>query len=118
MSTSILCVGTELLLGQIDDTNSGFIARELLDNGIDSFEQRTIGDNFDRIKNTIISMLDNCDSIIIAGGLGPTHDDITRDVVASVMNVDLEINKDAEENMRQIFEQAMVPVGAEMIANT
>lgn len=130
LATSILCVGTELLLGQIEDTNSGFIARELLDSGIDSFEQRKVGDNFDRIKSTMLSMLESADSIIVTGGLGPTHDDITREVTADLMNVDLVLDEDAENNMREIFSrrnkdmpeinlrQAMVPVGAKIIPNS
>lgn len=129
MSTSILCVGTELLLGQIQDTNSTFIAQELCDSGIDSFEQRKIGDNFERIKSTMLSMLQSADSIIVTGGLGPTHDDITREVTASLMDVELVLDVDAEINMRDIFakrdrempqinlRQAMVPVGASVIAN-
>lgn len=129
MSTSILCVGTELLLGQIDDTNSGYLGRVLADKGIESFEQRKIGDNFSRIKSTVISMLENSDSIIIAGGLGPTHDDITREVVSDVMGAEMVLDIDAEKNMRDIFSrrkrempqvnlrQAMVPVGAQIIPN-
>lgn len=122
-------MGTELLLGQIEDTNSGYIARELVDNGIDSFEQRKIGDNFDRIKATILSMLETCDSVIVTGGLGPTHDDITREVVSEIMGSELVLDKSVEQNMRDIFakrnrampennlRQAMVSVGATAIEN-
>lgn len=129
MATSILCVGTELLLGQIHDTNSGYIAQELVASGIDSFEQRKVGDNFERIKNTLISMLEISDSVIVTGGLGPTHDDITREVTAQVMGVELVLDETVEKNMRDIFSrrgrdmpeinlrQAMVPVGATVIPN-
>lgn len=103
MVTNVLCVGTELLLGQIEDTNSGNIGRMLANCGIDSYEQRKVGDNFGRIKLAMISMLENCDSIIIAGGLGPTHDDITREVAGDLMGVELVLNTEAEENMRKIF---------------
>ena len=129
MVTNVLCVGTELLLGQIEDTNSGNIGRMLANCGIDSYEQRKVGDNFGRIKLAMISMLENCDSIIIAGGLGPTHDDITREVAGDLMGVELVLNTEAEENMRKIFanrkrempiinlRQAMVPQGATIIPN-
>ena len=129
MATSVLCVGTELLLGQIEDTNSGYIGRVLADHGITSLEQRKVGDNFERLKNTIVSMLQIADSIIICGGLGPTHDDITREVVAEIMGVESKIDDEVEKNMRDIFSrrdlempiinlrQAMVPEGAMPIAN-
>ena len=127
MATSVLCVGTELLLGQIEDTNSGYVGRVLADHGITSLEQRKVGDNFERLKNTIISMLQIADSIIICGGLGPTHDDITREVVAEIMGVESKIDDEVEKNMRDIFSrrdlempiinlrQAMVPDGAMQI---
>jgi len=130
LATSILCVGTELLLGQIHDTNSGYIAQELVASGIDSFEQRKVGDNFERIRDTLLSMLEVSDSVIVTGGLGPTHDDITREVTANVMGVELVLDENAEKNMRDIFtrrgrempeinlRQAMVPVGATVIPNS
>lgn len=129
MKCNILCVGTELLLGQIVDTNSQFIAEKLFDAGIESYEQRTIGDNEDRIKKSITELLANADALIITGGLGPTHDDITREVTASVMGVDLILDDAIKNHMQSFFvkrnrempssniRQAMVPQGATVINN-
>lgn len=129
MICNILCVGTELLLGQVDDTNSGFIARSLVDAGIESYEHRRVGDNAERIEKAVRELLENCDSLIVTGGLGPTHDDITRDVVAKVMGTELELDQDIATDMKKFFarrsqkmaennlRQAMVPKGATPIIN-
>lgn len=129
MICNILCVGTELLLGQIDDTNSSYIARRLSDAGILSYEHRRIGDNHRRLFSEINSMLDDADVLIITGGLGPTHDDITREVMAEVMGVELNQDDEIVEKMKQHFasrnrdmssnnlRQAMVPDGARVLSN-
>jgi nicotinamide-nucleotide amidase len=126
---NILCVGTELLLGQIVDTNSSFIAEQLADAGIESYEQRTVGDNPQRIAHVLTSMLGSADAVIVTGGLGPTHDDITREVVAEMMGVELHVDENVMTHMKSIFErrnkdmpesnmrQAMVPEGATVIMN-
>jgi nicotinamide-nucleotide amidase len=129
MNCSILCVGTELLLGQIHDTNSAYIGEKLAEAGIASFEHRRVGDNEERIIKAVTEMLQSADALIVTGGLGPTHDDITREVLAIVMGVDLEIDLDVVEAMKQRFasrnremsennlRQAMVPVGATLMRN-
>ncbi len=126
---NLLLVGTELLVGQIDDTNSSWIGRVLLDSGIKSYEHRRVGDNEQRITKAINELLENADCLIVTGGLGPTHDDITREVTAKIMGVDLIHDQDIENDMRAKFakrniempknnlRQAMVPQGAIKIPN-
>ena len=90
MKVDVLAVGTELLLGQIVDTNSSWIGEQLAGAGIDTYEHRKIGDNLDRVVRCIESMLETADAVIICGGLGPTPDDLTREAIAQVMGVPLE----------------------------
>jgi nicotinamide-nucleotide amidase len=126
----VLAVGTELLLGQIVDTNSAWIGAELAANGIDSLVQVKVGDNVGRIETQLRRMLDDADAVVTCGGLGPTHDDLTREAIAAVMGVELAIDGDVAETIRRLFaargrtmsdnnlRQAMVPVGASVIAQT
>lgn len=126
----VLAVGTELLLGQIVDTNSAWIGGELAANGIDSLVQVKVGDNVDRIVVQLERLLERADAVVLCGGLGPTHDDLTRDAIAAVMGVDLTLDAEVAEVIRRMFEargrtmadnnlrQAMVPVGAAVIGQT
>lgn len=124
MKTEIVAVGTELLLGQIVDTNSSWMGEQLALAGIDSHYQTKVGDNWDRIEDAFRLALDRSDAVIVCGGLGPTQDDITREVLASVMGVELLLDERIAERIRAMFasrsrpmpennlRQAMVPVGA------
>ena len=128
MRTEVVAVGTELLLGQITDTNSSWIGEHLALAGIDTFFQTKVGDNIDRIVSTIELALSRSDAVICCGGLGPTQDDLTRDAIAKVMGVHLEPDEDMEERIIAMFagrtrrmpmnnlRQAQKPVGAEFIA--
>ena len=127
MKTEIVAVGTELLLGQIVDTNSSWMGEQLALAGIDSHFQTKVGDNWDRIEDAFRLALDRSDAVIVCGGLGPTQDDITREVLASVMGVELLLDERIAERIRAMFasrsrpmpennlRQAMVPVGASPI---
>ncbi|MEO5840252.1 MAG: competence/damage-inducible protein A [Acidimicrobiales bacterium] len=127
MRCEVVAVGTELLLGQIVDTNSSWIGEQLALVGIDSHFQVKVGDNWERIKSTLEAALDRSDAVIVCGGLGPTQDDITRDVIADLMGVPLERNEALVEKIRNIFggrgrpmpennlRQADVPRGAAII---
>jgi nicotinamide-nucleotide amidase len=127
MRCSVVAVGTELLLGQIVDTNSSWLGEQLAAAGIDSLFQVKVGDNLARIVATLRSTLEQADAIIICGGLGPTHDDITREAIAEIMGVDLEMNDEVALVIEQLFtsrgrrmpqnnlRQAMVPKGAKII---
>ena len=94
MRCEVVAVGTELLLGQIVDTNSSWIGEQLALVGIDSHFQTKVGDNGDRIASALRIALDRSDAVIVCGGLGPTQDDITRDVIAEVMGVELRTDPD------------------------
>lgn len=129
MICGVLCVGTELLLGQITDTNSVYIGELLADSGISSFEHRRVGDNPDRIAKAVTGILETADALIVTGGLGPTPDDITREVLADIMGVDLVLDGDVLESIKESFSsrnkemsdnnvrQAMVPIGATLMQN-
>ena len=126
MNCEVVAVGTELLLGQIVDTNSSWIGERLAEAGIDSFHQTKVGDNFGRMFAVISQAVERSDAVIVCGGLGPTHDDITREVLAAVMGAELVINEAAADRIRSIFtdrgrempennlRQALVPAGAEV----
>lgn len=128
MNCEVVAVGTELLLGQIVDTNSSWIGEQLALAGIDCFLQTKVGDNWDRIATALRVALDRSDAVIVCGGLGPTQDDITRDVIAEVMGVALEEDEEVVERLLEMFgsrgrsmprnnlRQALVPVGATRIA--
>src|SRR6185437_13431804 len=79
MRCEVLAIGTELLLGQIVDSNSAWIGEQLAASGIDSYEHRVIGDNQTRIVDALRDLLSRSDAVLICGGLGPTQDDLTRD---------------------------------------
>jgi nicotinamide-nucleotide amidase len=124
MRCEIVAVGTELLLGQIVDTNSSWIGEQLALAGIDSHFQTKVGDNADRIASALRIALERSDAVIVCGGLGPTHDDITRDVIADVMGVELKADAEIAARIRAMFgargrampdnnlRQAQVPEGA------
>ena len=130
MRCSVLAVGTELLLGQIVDTNSSWIGERLAANGIGSLMQVKVGDNRGRIVAALRYLLEEADAVIVCGGLGPTHDDITREAIAEVMGAELQHDESVAEFIRQLFSgrgramaainmrQAMVPVGATVIPQT
>jgi nicotinamide-nucleotide amidase len=82
-TAEILCVGTELLLGDIVNTNAAYLARQLADLGIGVYHQSVVGDHPERLKDAIDLALSRADLVITSGGLGPTYDDITREVVAA-----------------------------------
>ena len=85
MKAEIIAVGTELLLGQIVDTNSAHMAQQLTTIGLDLHFKSTVGDNLERIKSTLRIALGRSDFIITTGGIGPTIDDLTREAVAEVL---------------------------------
>ena len=90
MRCDVLAIGTELLLGQIVDTNSSWIGEQLAAAGIDTCEHRKVGDNLDRMVQCLRELLDRADAVIVCGGIGPTPDDVTREAIAEVMGVGLE----------------------------
>ncbi len=93
MKTEILCVGTELLVGDIVNTNAQYISEKLTNIGIDLYYQTTVGDNFQRMKECLKIAFNRVDLVITTGGLGPTMDDITKEVVADFFGEELEVDK-------------------------
>jgi len=130
MRIEIVAVGTELLLGQIADTNSAWLGEHLAAAGIGSHFHQAVGDNHQRMVLAFRTALARSDGIIVCGGLGPTHDDITRDAIAEVMNVPLERDEKLVERISSMFtsrgremppsnlRQADVPKGATVIPQT
>jgi nicotinamide-nucleotide amidase len=129
MRCEIVAVGTELLLGQIVDTNSAWLGEQLALAGIDVTHEQTVGDNLDRIVDALQLALGRADAVIVCGGLGPTQDDITRDAIAKVMGVVLVPDDDVADRILERFaargrrmpannmRQALVPEGAVAIAD-
>jgi nicotinamide-nucleotide amidase len=130
MRIEIVAVGTELLLGQIADTNSAWLGEHLAAAGIASHFHQAVGDNHDRMVLAFRTALARSDGIIVCGGLGPTQDDITREAIAEVMNVRLHRDEQVVERIRAMFNarqremspsnlrQADVPDGADIIPQT
>lgn len=127
MNCEVVAVGTELLLGQVVDTNSAWIGEQLAAAGIDSFHQTKVGDNHGRLVGALELALDRSDAVIVCGGLGPTPDDITREALAAVMGAELVRDEAVAGRIRSRFalrgremaannlRQADVPAGASVI---
>jgi nicotinamide-nucleotide amidase len=125
----ILAIGTELLLGQIVDTNSAWIGEQLAAAGLDTYEHRKVGDNQARMVGAMRDLLRGADALIVCGGLGPTQDDVTREAIAELMGVPLERREELVEHIAALFgvrgrdmpannlRQADVPVGGDAIPN-
>jgi nicotinamide-nucleotide amidase len=125
----IITIGTELLLGQILDTNTTYLAQELGRIGISVRFRTAVGDLPHEMEQVIEDAVQRCEMVITTGGLGPTKDDLTREAVAKIAGVDLEFRKDLMAQIEQVFKrygynmpesnrrQAFVPVGSQAIPN-
>jgi competence/damage-inducible protein CinA-like protein len=128
-SAEIITIGTELLLGEIVDTNARYIARKLRDSGIDLYRKTTVGDNAQRIAQAIHQAMERCEIILTTGGLGPTIDDATREAVAIALETEIEFHPELWEQIQARFRrfnreptannrrQAYIPKGALAIEN-
>ena len=103
MIAEIICVGTELLLGDIVNTNAQFIAQQLSALGISVYNQQVVGDNPDRLRQAAMLAKERSDIVIYTGGLGPTDDDLTKQTVASVYNDTLVFNQQICDDIRDYF---------------
>ena len=129
MQAEIITIGTELLLGEIVDTNSAWIAQQLAYVGLDVYRTVTVGDNLDRIGNAVRDGLANADLVITTGGLGPTVDDMTREGIARATGRAIVLDEGLLEEIAAFFagrgrvmtdsnrKQATIPAGAEVIRN-
>jgi len=129
MNAEIIAIGSELLLGQIIDTNSASIAKSLAENGIELIHTTTVGDDLQRMKETIDAAIHRSEIVITTGGIGPTEDDLTREVVAQVTQHPLTFQPHLMEQIEALFKkrgfqmvesnrkQAYIPEGAIPIEN-
>ncbi len=129
MNAEILCVGTELLLGDIVNTNAAYIAKELAALGINLYHQSVVGDNPQRLKEAVNLALSRCDLLVMTGGLGPTYDDLTKETVANYFGLPMQMHEPSLERIRFFFQklgremtpnnekQAMMPKGAHVLTN-
>lgn len=129
MTCELVCVGTELLLGNILNTNAKYLSEKCAEFGLSLFYQTVIGDNPERLRETALQAINRSDVIIFTGGLGPTSDDITKEIVCAALELELIEDKTARENLVQRvsslncqltknnYKQAMVPVGATVLYN-
>lgn len=129
MTGEILCVGTELLLGDIINTNAAFLARELAALGIGVYHQTVVGDNGGRLREAVELALSRSDLLVMTGGLGPTYDDITKETANKALGKKLVWNQQAYDRMEAYFartgrvmsennrKQAMMPEGAVVFQN-
>ena len=130
MVVELISVGTELLLGNIVNTNAQFLARECAGLGLSMYNQIVVGDNEERLSEAVRTALRRSDIVILTGGLGPTEDDLTKEVCAKVMGYPLEEDAHTRARIQEYFKngifkeipennwkQAMVPMGALVLDN-
>jgi nicotinamide-nucleotide amidase len=104
MKAEILSIGTEILLGEIVDTNAAWIARKLPAIGIDLYYKHVVGDNLDRLQEAVERALARSDVLICSGGLGPTEDDLTREAIAAAFGETPAVDPELEATLRRFFE--------------
>ncbi len=129
VNVELVSIGSELLLGQIVDTNSAWISQRLAENGVNVYYKSCVGDNMNRMTEVLNIALDRADVIITGGGIGPTQDDLTREAVAEVFGVEVVTDPDSLVELRERFQnrgfiltknnerQAQIPAGATVIRN-
>ncbi|MEX0600240.1 MAG: competence/damage-inducible protein A [Rhodothermales bacterium] len=129
MRAVLLTIGDELLIGQVVDSNAAWLGEQLSLSGIDVTRTVTVGDDLVELERELARALDESDLVVTTGGLGPTHDDVTREAIAEVYGVDLEFHPGTFDRIRRRFEsrgrrmpdsnraQAMVPAGFAVLPN-
>ena len=130
MKIGFLTIGTEILLGDTVNTNLTNLGKRLNDNGFKLEKELTIPDHKEEIDQALKFLLQDCDVVITSGGLGPTEDDITKETIAESLSLDLELDEDHLEWMKERWKarglimpdtnikQAYIPVGSEKLTNT
>lgn len=129
MIVELISVGTEILLGNIVNTNAAYLAEKCAGLGLFCYYQTVVGDNEERLYGTIQTALDRSDMVILSGGLGPTQDDLTKEVAAKVLGKKLYLDEHSKERIKEYFnkreiiitdnnwKQAMIPEGAVIVDN-
>lgn len=130
MTAEIFCIGTEVLIGDIANTNAAYIAKKLSEAGINVYYHTVCGDNKTRMSECLDIALSRSDLVITTGGLGPTYDDITKEIIAEKLGVDLELNDEILARLEKYFaktgrtmtennkKQAYIPEGADIFENS
>ena len=128
-NAEILCVGTELLLGDIINTNAAFLSQRLAELGIGVYRHVAVGDNPERLRRALADALESADLVITSGGLGPTYDDLTKETVAEYFGRKMQLDEHSLERIEAYFKrtgrvmtennrkQAMMPEGAVIFDN-
>ncbi|HUG32476.1 MAG TPA: competence/damage-inducible protein A [Acidimicrobiia bacterium] len=129
MIVEVVAVGTELLLGQIVNSNAAFIGATLADHGVDAHYQQVVGDNLARVANSISTAIERSDAVVITGGIGPTRDDLTREGLCEATGREMLFDEDYADHLRDWWrqrgrempesnlKQAEHPQGAELLVN-
>ena len=129
MTVEIICVGTELLLGNIVNTNAAYLAEKCAGLGLSNYFQTVVGDNEERLTQVLTCAMDRSDIVILSGGLGPTEDDLTKEVAAKVCGKELFLDENTHERIVEYFvarditptvnnwKQALIPEGAIVLDN-
>ena len=130
MVVELICVGTELLLGNIVNTNAAYLSEKCALLGLSMYHQTVVGDNAERLKESLETALNRSDVVILSGGLGPTQDDLTKETAAEVMDIPLKEDPHSRERIEEYFKnsqykvitdnnwkQALVPEGAIVLDN-
>ena len=129
MTVEFICVGTELLMGNIVNTNAAFMSRRCAMLGLDNYYQTVVGDNAERLESVLKTAKERSDIVILSGGLGPTEDDLTKETAAKVMGKTLIEDEKAWKHIKKYFEkrnleltdnnrkQALVPEGSVVLYN-
>lgn len=129
MTVEIVCVGTELLLGNIVNTNAAYLSEKCAELGLSCYFQSVVGDNEERLTQTLNCAMERSDIVILSGGLGPTEDDLTKEVVAKVCGRKLSVDDHSMDRIAEYFatrdltptennwKQAMIPEGAIVLDN-
>ena len=130
MVAELISVGTEILMGNIVNTNAAYLSRKLAQIGVSVYYQSTVGDNKERLAQAMKQAISRADVVILSGGLGPTKDDVTKEVAAEVLGRTMSLDERTMERIREYFvrvkkdtitennwKQAMVPEGAIILDN-
>jgi len=129
MNLEIIAVGTELLLGDIVNTNAAWLAKELANIGINVYRHEVVGDNMQRLQNAYSEAFSRSDAVIVTGGLGPTADDITKEAAAAYFGLEMELHEESLATIEGFFnrighvmtqnnrKQAVFPVGSQILDN-
>ncbi|MFL0252749.1 competence/damage-inducible protein A [Clostridium neuense] len=110
MKAEILCVGTEILLGDILNTNTQFLSKELANMGFSIYHQAVVGDNVERLKNEFKLAIERADIVITTGGLGPTKDDLTKETAAEYFGKKLIFDEDSYTSIVEYFDKLGVKI--------